>query len=82
MVESEARAADDIAGAMLRLDYLEAMRAAGFEQVEVVEESGFAMDCVTAGPQECGGSAPLSEDDVKCAAAAVRSARVRAAKPG
>lgn len=70
-----------VAGALLRDDYLGAMRAAGFEEVEVVEESGFSMDCIVEGPQGQHGAAPLAEDDLKRAGAAVRSVKVRAVKP-
>lgn len=70
-----------VAGALLRDEYLAAMSEAGFEQVEVVEEASFSMDCVVEGPLGQG-PAPLSEDDLKGAAAAVRSAKVRAVKPG
>ena len=71
-----------VAGALLRDEYLEAMRAAGFAEVEVVEESGFSIDCVAEGPQGRNAPAPLAEEDLAGAAAAVRSAKVQAVKPG
>lgn len=71
-----------VAGALLRTDYLEAMEAAGFVEIEVVEETGFSMDCVVEGPGGQSAPEPLSRDDLASAAAAVRSVKVRAVKPG
>jgi len=71
-----------VAGALLRDEYLGAMGVAGFADVEVMEESGFSMDCVAEGPQGQEAPESLAEGDLARAAAVVRSVKVRAVKPG
>lgn len=39
-----------VSGAALRDDYLDSIRSAGFENVNVIDESEFSLDCVTSDP--------------------------------
>ncbi|MGQ0614766.1 MAG: arsenite methyltransferase [Planctomycetaceae bacterium] len=59
-----------IAGALLRQEYLSAIRAAGFQDIEVLEENGYSVGQETA------------PDLMRRGLAAVVSAKVRARKPG
>jgi ubiquinone/menaquinone biosynthesis C-methylase UbiE len=70
-----------ISGASRREDYLAAMRAAGFVQVEILAETGFSADCIVADPTVQAETAGLSEDEIAEAVAAFVSVRVKAVKP-
>jgi SAM-dependent methyltransferase len=72
-----------ISGALLVDDYLTAIREAGFVDVEVVDESGYAIGSSNPDASEL---AALSADgitveDIRAAADAVRSVQVRARRP-
>ena len=70
-----------VAGALMRDEYLAAVSGAGFEQVEVVEESAFSLDCVVEDPVGHEIAANLSAEELESAAGCVHSIRVRAVKP-
>ncbi|MCC7261640.1 MAG: arsenite methyltransferase [Candidatus Latescibacteria bacterium] len=70
-----------ISGASRREEYLAAMRAAGFVQVEILGETGFSADCIVADPTVQAETAGLSEDEIAAAVAAFVSVRVKAVKP-
>ncbi|MDD5499020.1 MAG: arsenite methyltransferase [Dehalococcoidales bacterium] len=72
-----------IAGAIKKDDYLQTIKASGFESVKVVEESGFSSDCVTSAPESgntascCGG---IDEEGANLFDA-IASVRVQGIKP-
>jgi SAM-dependent methyltransferase len=72
-----------IAGAMLKKDYISAIRAAGFEKVEVVQEDSFAFEAVSSDPiaKEMAESFGLPKERVKEIAMTVVSVKVRAIRP-
>ena len=73
-----------ISGAELKGNYLQALQGAGFEQVEVVDETAFTLDmlaedpAVRAGVDEVGMSMEVLQDAVNI----VSSIKVQAVKPG
>lgn len=73
-----------VAGAMQKEDYLEAMEKAGFQQVQVLEQTGFSLDYLAHDPtvaavaESLGG---MPQEELAKAARAVASVRVRAIKP-
>lgn len=71
-----------VAGAAMKDDYLASMRSAGFEEVRVIDEAPFSLDCVTSDPAD--GAAPegLTEEWLRVGGAAVVSIKVIAFKPG
>jgi SAM-dependent methyltransferase len=72
-----------ISGALLKQEYLEAIRAAGFVGVEIVGESGYAIG--SSNPDASEVAALLAEGitpaELRAAADAVRSVKVRARRP-
>ncbi len=68
-----------IAGAMLKEEYLGAIRGAGFEEVSVLDESTYDIGSVSPDASEIAALA-LPEKDVKAAVEAVVSVKVRAVK--
>jgi arsenite methyltransferase len=72
-----------IAGAMPKDDYLDAMRAAGFADVVVEEESVYPIGSSRPDESEAAllGDPSISREDLLAAAAAVVSVKVRAVKP-
>jgi SAM-dependent methyltransferase len=72
-----------LAGALMKEDYLEAMRAAGFTQVEVVGESGYNFGAP--GPDQVARiqaiDPTLTARDIQAAAGAVASVKVSATRP-
>jgi len=72
-----------LAGALMKEDYLEAMRAAGFAQVEVVGESGYDFGNPT--PDQVARlqaiDPTLTAKDIKVAAGSVASIKVSATRP-
>jgi len=72
-----------IAGASTKTGYLDAIRSAGFENVTVMEESVFPLDCMTNDPT---GQAILlslkgSAEEIKKLEGAISSIKVRGIKP-
>lgn len=81
VMESVAAYAGCISGAMLKEDYLLAMREAGFEDVAVLAESGYPIGSMNPDTSELAALAEgLSEADVRAAADSVVSVKVRAVK--
>ena len=73
-----------IAGASTRAAYLDAIRSAGFEDVTVMDETAFPLDCMTNDPT---GQAILlslkgSAEEIKKVEGAISSIKVRGIKPG
>jgi SAM-dependent methyltransferase len=73
-----------IAGAMLKDDYLAAIRGAGFADVEVLAESAYPIGLSNPDASELAvlGDASISAEDLRAAAEAVTSVKVRAVKRG
>ena len=82
--ESAAAYVGCIAGAMRKEDYLNAIKEAGFAEVEVVEESVFPLDCMLNDPtaQAIVADLGLTSPELDNLLAAVRSAKIKAVKPG
>ncbi len=72
-----------ISGALRREDYLQAIRDAGFAEVEVMAESGYPIGSSNPDATETAvlNDETLTEEDVRAAAAAVVSVKVRARRP-
>lgn len=66
-----------VSGAVLKDDYLDSMRSAGFEEVKVIDEAPFSLDCVMSDPT---GRAAL--EDLMGVEWKVSSIKVSAVKPG
>ena len=70
-----------ISGAMLKEDYLQAMRDAGFKEVEVVAENNYPIGAINPDTSELDALAEgLPPEDVAAAADSVVSVKVRAVK--
>ena len=79
--ESVVAYAGCISGAMLKEDYLQAMREAGFKEVEVAAESHYPIGSIAPDTSELAALAKgLPEEDVAAAAESVVSVKVRAVK--
>ena len=72
-----------VAGAALKDDYLEAIREAGFRQVEVLEETAYPLELAEGEPalKDMAEGLNASPRELEEAAASLRSIRVRAVKP-
>jgi len=72
-----------ISGALMKDEYLGAIKKSGFQEVNVLDEAIFPIDCVSNDP--AAGAAinkmDLSEDQVKDAASSVASIKVQGKKP-
>ena len=73
-----------VAGASTKTAYLDAIRSAGFEDVTVMDETAFPLDCMTNDPT---GQAILlslkgSAEEIQEIEGAISSIKVRAVKPG
>jgi ubiquinone/menaquinone biosynthesis C-methylase UbiE len=73
-----------VAGALLKDEYLDAIREAGFKDVKVVDDAAFPVDAITDDPEAMSiiKEAGLTTARIKKAAASVLSAKVQATKPG
>lgn len=73
-----------IAGAELKEDYLGTIAAAGFQDIRVVEESAYAIDCMANDPtaQIAIDKVKAPQSEIEAAAASVLSVKVHARKPG
>jgi len=79
--ESVVAYAGCISGAMLKGDYLQAMRDAGFSSVEILAESGYPIGAINPDTSEFAALAEgLPPEDVADAADSVVSVKVRAVK--
>ncbi|TET59628.1 arsenite methyltransferase [Candidatus Aerophobetes bacterium] len=72
-----------ISGAMMKDEYLGAIKAAGFQEVRIVGETSFPLECVTdsAVAKEAIEDAGLSRDELKDAVDLIASIQVYAEKP-
>ena len=72
-----------IAGAMIKLDYLEAIAAAGFQQVSVLDQTNFPLDCLANDPtaQAIMNSLNLTPERATELASTIVSVKVYATKP-
>ena len=72
-----------ISGAMMKDEYLGAMKAAGFQEVRIVGETSFPLECVndSAVAKEAIEDAGLSRDELKDAVDSIASIQVYAEKP-
>ncbi|HII07580.1 MAG TPA: arsenite methyltransferase [Methanotrichaceae archaeon] len=72
-----------VSGAALRYDYLDSIRSAGFEDVRVIDESAFSLDCVTSDPtgRAILDGLKLSDEKQKEVERAIASIKVSAIKP-
>jgi SAM-dependent methyltransferase len=72
-----------ISGALLEDDYLTAIREAGFVDVEVVSESGYDIGSANPDASELAALSTegITAEDIRAAAGAVRSVKVRARRP-
>ncbi len=72
-----------LSGAIMKDDYLATIRAAGFENVRIVEESSFPLDCMANDPtaQAIGNTINLTPDELRDLADSVVSIKVAGKKP-
>ncbi|MEE9365801.1 MAG: arsenite methyltransferase [Dehalococcoidales bacterium] len=72
-----------ISGALLKADYLDAITGAGFQQVQVLDEAIFPIDCMVDDPtvQAVIKKLNLPEEEIKDTASSVASIKVRGIKP-
>jgi SAM-dependent methyltransferase len=72
-----------VSGAMLKEDYLKAVKAAGFREVKILQETAFPIDCMANDPTALAiiKDAGLSLQKVKEAASSVLSIKVSGVKP-
>lgn len=81
VLQSVAAYAGCVSGAMLKEDYLQAMRDAGFSSVEILAESGYPIGAINPDTSELAAYAEgLPPQDVQAAADSVVSVKVRAIK--
>ena len=73
-----------VAGAVQKGEYLEAMRDAGFERIEVVSEKSYPIDLVTNDPEGriLAEGLTIPSDQAETIADSIRSVNVSACKPG
>jgi arsenite methyltransferase len=70
-----------VAGASLRAEYLDTVRAAGLDDVEVLEDRGFGEESLSMVPDDLRRQAERAGIDLLAVARTVRSIKVRARKP-
>jgi len=72
-----------LAGAVSRERYLDLIRAAGFVDMEIIDESPFPLSCMANDPtaQAVFGDSAMTDDEVRAAEAAIASLKVRAVRP-
>jgi len=72
-----------LSGAEMKDKYLDTIKKAGFEQVNIMDESAFPIDCMSNDPtaQALFGESNLSSSDLQQLGKAIRSAKVSAVKP-
>jgi len=73
-----------VSGAVMKGDYLEAITEAGFQQVKLIDETSFPIDCIVNDPtaQAIIKEMNLPADKIKEAASSVVSIKVQGIKPG
>ena len=72
-----------LAGALLKDAYVGAIEAAGFEEIEIVDETSFPLDCITSDPTAAAisGDLELGPAEIEATADAIRSIKVCGIKP-
>ena len=74
-----------VSGAMLRSDYLDTIRGAGFDEIEILGETTFPLDALTGDPNVeslMSELKDLPQDEIADAAKSLTSLKVKAVKPG
>jgi len=73
-----------LAGAIMQDEYVEAIKAAGFKQVRIVDETSLATDYTPEDPivQALVNDSGISRADLKRLGSSIRSIKVQAVKPG
>ena len=73
-----------VSGAMIKEDYLGAIKSAGFKDISIVAEDGFDIDCMLNDPTARAiiENLNISSTEIKNIGNSVRSIKVRAVKPG
>lgn len=71
-----------VSGAMLREEYIETIKTAGFENVSVVEGALFPVDCIASDPtvQAIAQNPMIPADDLQSAAESIMSVKIEAVK--
>jgi len=84
MKESVAAYIGCVSGAVMKDDYLKTMGEAGFNQVKIIDETSFPIDCIVNDPtaQAIIKEMNLPADKIKEAASSVVSIKVQGIKPG
>jgi len=72
-----------LSGAMMRDEYIEAIKAAGFQQVGIIDEASFPIECIANDPtaKAIMENLQISPEEVKGAASSVISIKVHGVKP-
>ena len=72
-----------IAGAVMKDEYLDGIKSAGFQSVEVMEETPFAIDCMANDPvvEEVAGNTGPQSEEIEDAASSIASIMVCGVKP-
>ena len=72
-----------ISGALMKNEYLDTIKKSGFQEVNVLDEAIFPIDCVSSDPTAGAiiNKMDLSEDEVKDIASSVASIKVQGVKP-
>ena len=72
-----------VSGALLREDYLRAIKSAGFRQVEILDESRYPLDLIEDDPLacDCMGELDIPRADLKRTADSIASIKVSGVKP-
>jgi len=73
-----------LAGATMKDKYIEAIKSAGFNQVNIIDETSFSADYAPNDPivQTLANDSGISQADLKKIGSSVRSVKVHAVKPG
>lgn len=71
-----------VAGAARKDDYLASIRSAGFEEVRVIDEAPFSLDCMTSDPAGRAALEGLPDEKLMEGERAIVSIKVSAFKPG
>ena len=73
-----------VSGAMLREEYIDVIKAAGFKSVEVIEGDPFPVDCIASDPtvQAIAESPTIPTDDLQSATESIMSVKIEAIKFG
>jgi arsenite methyltransferase len=72
-----------ISGAMMKDEYIGAIKAAGFQDVKIVSEDGFDIDCMANDPtaQALVNNSDITQSEIKNISSSVRSMKIHALKP-